>query len=180
MKGKLFDLSVGLFGKRQRLTLEIDGDFRKEFDDLRDKDIEITIKQWKPKRSQNANAYLWELIGKLAEVMNLSSVEVYRLAINAVGVWKDFPPLPRREAETLKTAWQNLGLGWQTDVLDYDQDGDSVIVRCYYGSSVYNTKQMSRLLDYVIQDCRAVDIETRTPEEIAILKASWKGAKIDV
>lgn len=180
MKGKLYDLSVGIFGRKQRLTIELDEDFRKSFDDLKDKEIEITIKPWKPKRSLNANAYLWELIGKLAEAMNLSPVEVYRLAIKQVGVYRDFPPLPRSEAETLKTAWKNLGLGWQTDTLDYDEDGDQVIVRCYYGSSVYNSKQMQRITDYVVQDCKALGIETRTPEELAILTSAWKGAKLDV
>ena len=33
MKGRLLDLSVGL-NRKQRLTLEIDGDFRQEFDNL--------------------------------------------------------------------------------------------------------------------------------------------------
>lgn len=42
------------------------------------------------------------------------------------------------------------------------------------GSSVYNTKQMSRLIDHVVQDCKAVGIETLTPLELDRLKGDWK------
>ena len=46
MKGKLLDLSISLSGK-QRLTIELDGDFRNEFDRLYGKDIEVTVKQYR-------------------------------------------------------------------------------------------------------------------------------------
>lgn len=48
MKGKLLDLSISLSGK-QRLMIEIDGDFRNEFDRLYGKDIEVTVKQYRQK-----------------------------------------------------------------------------------------------------------------------------------
>lgn len=180
MKARIEKLGFDFASGKQTLTIVIDGDFRHQFDLLKDKDLELTLKPYRKKRSNNANAYCWELIGQLAEAMNLPSEHVYRNAIKAVGIYKDFPPLPQREANTLKTAWKNLGLGWIAEQLDYDEDGDSVVVRCWYGSSVYNTKQMTRLLDYIIQDCKALGIETRSPEDIAILTASWKGANIDV
>lgn len=43
----------------------------------------------------------------------------------------------------------------------------------YYGSSTYNTEQMSRLIDNIVQDCKAVGIETMTPAELAALKDAW-------
>ena len=179
MKAKLVSLLFDPIARKQRLTIQIDGDFRHRYDELEGKDLEITFKPWRKNRSLNANAYCWELLGELSEAMNLPSEEIYRNAIKAVGIYKDFPPLPRAEANTLKTAWKQLGIGWQTDVLDYDEDGSRVIVRCYYGSSVYNTRQMSRLLDWIIEDCKALGIETMTPEELASLKAKWNGAEID-
>ena len=178
MKGKLTGLLFDPFTGKQTITLVIDGDFRKKYDDLKDKDLEIEMKPWKPKRSLNANAYMWVLIGKLAEAMNLPADEVYRLHIKQVGVWKDFPPLPKREAETLRIAWRGLGEGWIAEQLDYDEDGESVVVRCWYGSSVYNSKQMARLIDSVVQDCKAIGIETMKPAEISLLCDTWKGAKI--
>ncbi len=77
------------------------------------------------------------------------------------------------DAKTLRHAWEMLGTGWITEQVDYMPDGTNVVVRCYYGSSQYNTKQMSRLIDNLVQDCKAVGIETDTPEEIERIKYLW-------
>ena len=47
----------------------------------------------------------------------------------------------------------------------------------YYGSSTYDSKQMARLIDNIIQDCKAVGIETATPAEIDAMKARWEDAQ---
>ena len=46
-------------------------------------------------------------------------------------------------------------------------------VTLYYGSSTYDTEQMSRLIDNVVQDCKALDIETETPERLAMMMEAW-------
>jgi hypothetical protein len=43
----------------------------------------------------------------------------------------------------------------------------------YYGSSTYDSAQMSRLLDLITQDCKLQGIPYETPAEIARLKALW-------
>jgi hypothetical protein len=45
---------------------------------------------------------------------------------------------------------------------------------CYYGSSYYDTAQMSRLIELAVQDCKELGIETRSEEEIASLLGEWK------
>ena len=50
-------------------------------------------------------------------------------------------------------------------------------VTLYYGSSTYDTKQMSRLIDNIVQDCQAVGIETLTPDKLALLLEEWGDAK---
>jgi hypothetical protein len=40
----------------------------------------------------------------------------------------------------------------------------------YYGSSTYNTAQMSLLIDHLVQDAKALGIETMTPQELEALK----------
>ena len=80
------------------------------FNVYKDIDLEITIKPYKLRRSNNANSYCWELIGKIADAMNLPAEEVYRNAIKAVGIYRDFPPMPKEYAVTLKTMWQNNGI----------------------------------------------------------------------
>lgn len=51
---------------------------------------------------------------------------------------------------------------------------DCVSVCAYYGSSTYDTAQMSRLIDLVVQECRQQDIETLTERELSLLKEGWR------
>ena len=37
--------------------------------------------------------------------------------------------------------------------------------------------KMARLIDNIVQGCKAVGIETATPEEIDIMKARWDDAQ---
>ena len=43
----------------------------------------------------------------------------------------------------------------------------------YHGSSVYDTKQMSRLIDNLVQDCKEIGIETLPPEKLSLLVEDW-------
>lgn len=45
----------------------------------------------------------------------------------------------------------------------------------YFGSSDYDTKQMSRLIDLIVQDCKAQGIETLSEEKLAAMNEEWGG-----
>ena len=77
------------------------------------------------------------------------------------------------EANTFRVAWELLGTGWPTEQVGYDKDGDRLVIRAYYGSSRYNTRQMSRLIDSIVQDCKDLGIETLPPEKLAAMKEEW-------
>lgn len=111
-------------------------------------------------RSTNANRYMWALAEDIAKAVRITKEEVYREAVKRVGPYKDFPPLPESDAKTLQTAWEMLGVGWATEKLDYDMTGENVIIRCFYGSSTYNTKQMARLIDDLVGEAHNLGLET--------------------
>ena len=140
--------------------------------------LTIQISKFREKRSLNANGYMWLLCGKLDKKLSKEKVrytkeDVYRKAIKEIGIYKDFVGLSQTDAKTLRHAWELLGTGWITEQVDFMPDGENVIIRCYYGSSQYNTKQMSRLIDNIVQDCQAVGIETMTPNQIAEMISLW-------
>ena len=89
-----------------------------------------------------------------------------------VGPHKDFT-LTQGEAKTFRVAWERLGTGWPTEQVDFDRDGDRVVIRAYYGSSTYNSKQMSRLIDSIVEDAKEIGIETLPPEKLAAMKEEW-------
>lgn len=141
--------------------------------------LSIKISKYREKRSLNANAYFWKLCGELAKKLSTEKVkytkeDIYRKSIKEIGVYKDWEDLTQQDAKTLRHAWEMLGTGWITEQVDFMPDGEHVVVRTYYGSSQYNTKQMSRLIDNIVQDCQAVGIETKTPDQIAEMLSLWE------
>lgn len=84
MTGRLVDLSLSL-DQRHRVTIELDQDFRETFDKLKDVQVDVKIKKHLEKRSNDANAYAWVLIGKLSAALRIPPTEVYRQHIQDVG-----------------------------------------------------------------------------------------------
>lgn len=147
------------------LTVKLESDFREQFDQLNGKPVDVEVKEFREKRSLSSNAYLWTLLDKIAGAIGSDKESIYLDFVRQHGLFKDFT-LTEDEAKTFSVAWSKLGTGWPTEQVDYAPDGDHVVIRAYYGSSTYNTKQMGRLLDAVIEECKELGIETRPKEEI--------------
>lgn len=130
--------------------------------------------QWRARRSLDANAYAWVLIDKIAEATNTPVQEVYRETIRDVGGNSYVVPIRKDAAARYQQIWAANGLGWLCDALgDCRNTPGYVNIRCYYGSSVYDTQQMSRLIDLLVQECQQLDIETIPPSQLVELKEGW-------
>lgn len=172
MKARIFDFSVGFDG-RQRLTLELDGDFREQYDTLKENPVSVELKKWRKHRSLDANAYAWVLIGKLSEAINVPKADIYREAIRNIGGVSQVVCVQNIAVDKLCEAWNSNGIGWQTETFPSKLE-DCTNVTLYYGSSTYDSKQMSQLVDYIVDECKAQGIETISPDELARLTESWK------
>ena len=155
------------------VELTLDGNVAEQIESLQQKPVSVDIQPYRQKRSLNANAYAWQLIGQLAEKMQLPAAEIYRNYIKTIGVFRDIEVTENAEFP-LKTVWQAHGLGWLAETVDYAERDGFIIMRLYYGSSSYNTKQMSRLIDAIISDCNSVGIPTLPYEGVEKLKQSWR------
>lgn len=171
-KGKLIDLALSMNGK-QRLMIELDADFRQSYDELKDVPVDITIQKHREKRSLDANAYAWVLIDKIAEKMRITKTEVYRRAIREIGGVTDTICIEDRAAKRFKDNWELNGIGWQVEKMA-SKIPDCVVLICYYGSSSYDTYQMSALIDSLVQEAKSLGIETRSPEEISSLLKEYE------
>lgn len=140
-----------------------------------DKEKQFEIKEHKQKRSLNANAYCWTLIGKIAEKIGNTKEDVYREYIRNKGIYQVIT-VNKKAAPTFIKIWQDKGLGWICEESENNIEGLIDIV-AYYGSSSYNTKQMAAFIDYVVEEAKAQDIETLPPSEIARLKDTWDVSK---
>ena len=172
MKGKLKDLTFDRGGK-QILSVEINADFSEEFDRLYESDIDIEIKKHHEKRSLDANAYCWVLINKIAKAIQHRPDEVYREAIRNVPDACDIICVKEEAFGSFARKWEKNGLGWQAEQFPSKIDG-CVNVRCWCGSSVYDTAQMSALIDVLKQDAENLGIPVETETEINEMLSLWE------
>ena len=131
---------------------------------------EIEVKR--KKRSKNSNSYFWELLQKLCFEMNLDVIQEYRKRVKELGICQSFE-LDTINVPTFVHLWEDRGIAWFVEKVD--EKGEKTTLNAYYGSSSYNSKQMSRLIDNLVQDCKSVGIQTLDEIEIEELIRSEYG-----
>lgn len=138
--------------------------------------LTLSIDKYREKRSLDANKYFWKLINELAAEMNLPDVELYQRYIKENGL-KRTEELSDEFYKTVAYVWSQRGVGWFSEKADRGAKAGNSLYTFYYGSSCYNSKQMSRLIDAAVEDCREVGIETLPPEEVERMIGEWNGRK---
>lgn len=139
-----------------------------------DRPHDVTVKPCKKKRSLDANAYLWVLLDRLSVALStpqapVSKLDIYRRLIPDVGGVSETVCAQDKAVDTLIQGWEHNGIGWVAETFPSKIEGCTNVV-LYCGSSVYDTAQMSRLIDLVICECKAQGIETMTQEELSRLE----------
>lgn len=135
---------------------------------------EVKVSPEKKRRSLDANAYCWVLIGKLAEKLQTSPDEVYRYYIPDVAGNYQIVPVKEDRVEHWDRIWCSGHVGRMTrDIGPCRNIPGYHNVMSYFGSSDYDTAQMARLIDLIIQDCKAQGIETMTPDKLDALTEEW-------
>ena len=132
-----------------------------------DREKQFEIKEHKEKRSLNANAYAWALIGKIADAMRLSKDECYLLMLKRYG-----------QSELVSVLSEVNISGY----FKYYEDAGTAIhggkgytyYRLYKGSSEYDTHEMAVLIDGIVSEAQELGIETLPPDEIQRLTERWQ------
>ena len=134
----------------------------------------INVERFREKRSLSANAYTWVLIDKIAKATNLPPADVYRHAIREIAGVSEAISVSAEAVDTLRDRWSKNGIGWFVESLGQsDIDGRTDLL-LYYGSSTYDTSQMSRLIDCLVQEAKSIGIETLPPAELERMVKSWE------
>lgn len=143
-------------------------------DEMKDgKVYEADLKEHRKKRSLDANSYCWLLLGKLASRVGLSKEDVYREFIKDVGGNYEVLPIRNDAVDKWISNWQSKGVGWVCDILGESKLDGYTNVITYYGSSTYDSLQMSRLINLIQEDCKQYGIDVMTPAELALLMDGW-------
>jgi len=160
---------------------EIPNNMVDKFNKLTDKACSIEVKEYKGNRSLSANGYLWILLDQLSKKINIPKGDMYIKMIRRYGVFDQV--IIKDEALTeLIRKWDNANTSVEhveslCEITKTFRKGPQVWheVTCHNGSSGYDSKQFSRLLEGVISECELIGIDTMTPDEIEKLMANYNG-----
>lgn len=131
------------------------------------RELDLSLKEFKPKRSLNANAYMWALIGKIAEVMRISQDEVYHKVLCDYGTYDKDDGVTKVISILADVKLDGWLYVHTKPIKTVDLEGKKFThYALIKGSSDYNTREMSFLLDGVIYEAKELGIEVMTPEEL--------------
>lgn len=149
------------YGEGWRLSILISEDSVKDAsrlcDNARDKPLDVEVKPHREKRSLTANAYAWQLMGKIGKAVTppIPNEEVYEMML------RRYAPV------TLVRVLKGVDLTLYGVHAELSADlGDMVEWRVYKGSSEYDSKEMSVFIEGVKSEAEALGIETLTPDEL--------------
>ncbi len=142
------------------------------------KHLQAEIKQYRKKRSLDANAYFPVLARKIAEALNISEEE------SKVNLVLDYGAV-MEDAEGGKVGFKLPASVNVNNIYKYAKWFDTRVeggkeFNCYIvykHTHEYDTKEMARLIDGTVYECQNLGIETASPAELELLKQSWEGAE---
>lgn len=173
-KGQVVSIANDFINSKVHITVALSGISDETLSEIK-KDIEysVVIKRAVKKRSLNANAYMWVLLDKIAhhpEVLSTKD-EVYEEIIQ-----KDAPLFEDENGYitiTVKTEVDMTRIAGHWRRCGKSKDGKWISYIMTKGSSEFDTQEMSKFLDLVIEEAKRLGIQTETPEEIARMKEQW-------
>lgn len=171
--GIITKIDAGYNASKLKITLLLDTNNKEVVEQLKNENkLNIELKKHNKKRSHDANAYAWVLLGELQETLNIPKEEIYRDLIRNIGSY-EIIPIKDEAVEKFRSAWNKNGLGWVTETTKSKLEGFTNVL-AYYGSSIYSVSEMSRLIDLLVQECKQLGIETKPKNEIKSMLENWE------
>ena len=144
--------------------------------------LDVEVKRHREKRSLDANAYYWLLVGKIGKITGDSKNHIHNIMLDRYGELDKMldgsliPFCIRDDIDHLEFPYPHLKPTQKTL-----SKGDN-LYRWYYqikGSSEYNTAEMSHLIDGIVSECKEMGIETLPPEELERMMAAYDKKRSD-
>lgn len=173
--GTLEEISIDYKTNKAKISFLINDKSKlPTIEELKGLKLKITAKKDIKKRSLNANNYFWKLLQELCELAEVETIEEYKRRVKELGIFRRFK-IEKDNVNTFEKMWTSQGVAWFCEIADTEIIGNTEfkIINAYYGSSSFNSKQMSRLINDLVEDCKIYGIETKTPIEIKSLLESW-------
>ena len=166
MVGATRNLTTGKYN----ITFELDEGNIKDLDRLSgNKELMVQAKVHRNKRSLDSNAYAWVLMQKIAEATGLDKWDVYLNCLQRYSRAFTHVIVKPNAIDRLKELYRVcIDLG---EVTVNGKTGHQLQV--YFGSSTFDTKEMSVFIDGIVSECKDLEIELLPLSEIERMKEEW-------
>ena len=167
--GTIKSIGEDMLTDKLNITFETENNILPEYEKLKDKDkLRIKVTQYRKRRSLDSNAYLWVLLGKMADVLRADKWDIYLKMLKRYGRYTYIVVRPN-VVEAVKKQWREV-----EELGPINLNGqEGIQLLCYFGSSTYDTKEMAILIDGVVSEAKEMDIEVLAPAEIARMNSQW-------
>lgn len=166
--GKLFGVSKDFETNKYIISFLMDEGNLSFLDEIKEKTLKISADIFKSKRSKNANALLWECIGQMARVKKQDKWVVYLDVLKHYGI-SCYVCVKPEAVKGLKKIWREV-----EEIGELEINGKKAMqCLCYYGSSTYDTKEFSDLLECVFAEMEGMGLETPTQKELQRSLDEW-------
>lgn len=129
--GTIEDISIDYKTQKPKILLVLnERECLPSLEELKEDKLSIEIKKHKNKRRLDANAYMWVLISKIEEKVNVSKDIVYKDAIRNIGVYEVIP-VKNEAVDRFIEAWTKNGLGWVCETTKSKLEGYTNILAYY-------------------------------------------------
>ena len=134
----------------------------------RGKALAVEIKQHRRRRSLDANGMLWAILQQMADALHTTKDELYLQVLERYGVFTHIVVKPQ-VVDKVKREWRTV-----RELGEVTINGKSGIqLQCYFGSSTYDSKEFSVLLNGVLSEAADMGIETIGEAEKDLLLSEW-------
>lgn len=184
LKGKIESVTRDILTGKERVTYICDPFPVQGLDRYTGKTLSVTMKEWTKKRSLTANAYYWTLVNALASALKVTSAAMHNMLLRRYGspeviggklCYVTMPDTIEAEKRALEAETYHV-----KPTSDVRLGNDGMLWRSYVmlkGSHEYDAKEMARLIDGVVSECKELGIETLPAEQLERMIRDYGGSK---
>lgn len=155
-KGRITGIQVPFRSKRPVVSFEVQAE-PEALEKYMDIDLDINFSRHRNRRSIDANAFLWACLGEIARAISSDTWSIYLYMLERYGKFTHILVKPEA-VEQVRQVWRETKIVGEKDGM--------IQMLCFFGSSTYNTKEFSQLLDGVVSEMKEMHLETPPDEEM--------------
>ena len=155
-RGRLTGIQVPFRAEHPVISFEVQAE-PEDLEKYSDIDLDISFSKHRNRRSIDANAFLWACLGEIARAISSDTWSIYLYMLERYGKFTHILVKPEA-VEQVRQVWRETKIVGEKDGM--------IQMLCFFGSSTYNTKEFSQLLDGVVSEMKEMHLETPPDEEM--------------